>query len=98
MTGLVAASNKTMTGIAREVLPASNRALNKFLTEYNWDEEHLNHERLKELQNHGKIRWAQDGYIMLDDTTDEKAEDSVPMSVGSTITLKVTLSGAKNIV
>jgi len=33
-TGLVAASNKTVAGIAREVLPAnSKRALSKFLTE-----------------------------------------------------------------
>lgn len=40
VTGLGAVSNKTMTGIAREVLPAkSKRALNKFLTEYDWDEE-----------------------------------------------------------
>ena len=39
-TGLVAASNKTVAGIAREVLPAnSKRALNKFLTEYDWDRE-----------------------------------------------------------
>ena len=31
--------NKTVTGIAREVLPAkSKRALNKFLTEYDWGE------------------------------------------------------------
>ena len=38
-TGLVAASNKTVAGIPREVLPAnSKRALNKFLTEYDWDE------------------------------------------------------------
>ena len=33
-TGLVAASNKTVAGIAREVLPAqSKRAVNKFLTD-----------------------------------------------------------------
>ena len=37
-TGLVAASNKTVAGTARGVLPAnSKRALNKFLTEYDWD-------------------------------------------------------------
>ena len=50
VTGLAAASSKTVTGIAREVLPAgSDRALNKFITEYNWDEDELNHERLEEL-------------------------------------------------
>ncbi len=35
VTGLAAGSSKTVTGITREVLPAgSDRALNKFLTEY----------------------------------------------------------------
>lgn len=36
VTGLVAASKKTAQGISNHVLPAkSERALNKFLTEYN---------------------------------------------------------------
>ena len=49
-TGLVAASNKTVAGISRAVLPAGDkRALNKFLTEYDWDEQQFNHERLEEL-------------------------------------------------
>ena len=78
-TGLVAASNKTVAGIAREVLPAGDkRALNKFLTEYNWDEQQFNHERLEELQKHGETRWSKDGYIILDDTITEKAGDDVP--------------------
>ena len=69
VTGLVAASNKTVTGIAREVLPAkSDRALNKFPTEYDCDEEQLNHERLEELQRRGETRWSQDGYAILNDT------------------------------
>jgi SRSO17 transposase len=78
-TGLVAASNKTVAGIAREVLPANGkRALNKFLTEYDWDEQQFNHERLEELQKHGETRWSKDGYIILDDTITEKAGDDVP--------------------
>jgi len=78
-TGLVAASNKTVAGIAREVLPAnSKRALNKFLTEYDWDEQEFNHERLEELQKHGETRWSKNGYIILDDTITEKAGDFVP--------------------
>jgi hypothetical protein len=77
-TGLVAARNKTVAGIAREVLPAnSKRALNKFLTEYDWDEQQLNHERLEELQKHGETRWSKDGHIILDDTITEKAGDEV---------------------
>jgi SRSO17 transposase len=78
-TGLVAASNKTVAGIAREVLPAQGkRALNKFLTEYDWDEDQFNHERLEELQNHGETRWSKDGFIILDDTITGKAGDEVP--------------------
>jgi hypothetical protein len=78
LTGLVSASNKTVAGIAREVLPAnSKRALNKFLTEYDWDKEQFNHERLEELQKHGETRWSKDGYIILDDTIIEKAGDEV---------------------
>jgi hypothetical protein len=61
-TGLVAASNKTVTGIEREVLPASGkRVLNKFLTEYDRDELQFKHECLKELQKHEETRWSTDG-------------------------------------
>ena len=78
-TGLVASRNKTVVGIARKVLPAnSRRALNKFLTEYNRDEQQSDHERLEELQKHGETRWSKDGYIILDDTITEKARDFVP--------------------
>ncbi|QSG14494.1 IS4 transposase [Halapricum desulfuricans] len=78
-TGLVAASNKTVAGIIREVLLAnSKRALNRFLTEYDWDEDQFNHERLEELQKHGETRWSKDGYIILDDTIAEKVGDDVP--------------------
>ncbi len=45
---LFAASNMSVAGIAREVFPARNkRALDKFLTEYDWDEQEFNHERLE---------------------------------------------------
>lgn len=68
-----------MADIAREVLPAkSKRALNKFLTEYDWDEQQFNHERLDELQKHDETRWSQDGFIILDDTITQKAGDEVP--------------------
>ncbi len=78
-TGLVAASNTTVAGIAREVLPAnSQRALNKFFTEYDWDEQQLNHERLEELQKHGEMRRSKDGCIILGGMITEKAGDFVP--------------------
>jgi len=79
VTGLAAGSSKTVTGIAREVLPAgSDRALNKFLTEYDWDEDQLNHERLEELQKHGENRWSQDGYIVIDDSVFQRTGKELP--------------------
>ncbi|SEP28821.1 hypothetical protein SAMN04487948_13423 [Halogranum amylolyticum] len=46
VTGLVAVSNKTVESILIHVLPAkSERALNKFFTEYNWDTNQLDRER-----------------------------------------------------
>lgn len=78
ITGL-AAGSKTCKGIAREVLPAqSERSLNKFLTEYDWDEKQLNHERLEELQNHGDTRWSQDGYIIIDDSVTQRTGEELP--------------------
>jgi SRSO17 transposase len=79
VTGLAAGRSKTVTGIAREVLPAgSDRALNKFLTEYEWDEDQLNHERLEELQKHGETRWSQDGYIVIDDSVLQRTGKDLP--------------------
>jgi len=79
VTGLAAARSKTCEGIAREVLPAnSERALNKFLTQYDWDEQQLNHERLEKLQNHGETRWSQDGYIIIDDSVNQRTGEELP--------------------
>jgi SRSO17 transposase len=79
VTGLAAASSKTCKGIAREVLPAnSERALNKFLTEYDWDEQQLNHERLEKLQEDGETRWSQDGNIVIDDSVNQRTGEELP--------------------
>jgi SRSO17 transposase len=79
VTGLAACRSKTVNGIAREVLPAKGeRALNKFLTEYDWDEKRLNHERLDELQKHGKTRWSQDGYVVIDDSVNQRTGEELP--------------------
>jgi len=59
--GLAAVRNKTVTGISREVLPANNdRALNNYLTEYHWDKNQFNDERLHGPQKHGESHWSQD--------------------------------------
>ncbi len=50
LIGLAAGRSKTVTRITREVSPTqAGQALNKFITEYDWDEDHLNHERLEEV-------------------------------------------------
>ncbi|NKE37538.1 IS701 family transposase [Natronococcus sp. JC468] len=79
VTGLVAASNKTVDGIATHVLPAkSERALNKFLTEYDWDEDRLNRERLELLQTNNETRWSSEGVVIIDDTFTHKTGENIP--------------------
>jgi SRSO17 transposase len=79
VTGLVAASNKTVEGISTHVLPArSERALNKFLTEYDWDEDQLNTERLDLLQQANDTRWSSDGVVIIDDTFTHKTGERIP--------------------
>lgn len=79
VTGLIAATNKTIDGIARHVMPSkSERALNKFLGEYDWDDEQLNLDRLEELQRHNKTRWSKDGFVVIDDSFTEKTGDEIP--------------------
>lgn len=79
VTGLVAASNKTVDGIATYVLPAkSERALNKFLTEYDWDEDRLNRERLELLQTENETRWSSDGVVVINDTFTHKTGKQIP--------------------
>ena len=79
VTGLAAARSKTVEGIAQEVLPArSKRALNKFLTEYDWDEDQLNNERLELLQQADDTRWSSDGVVIIDDTFTHKTGEKIP--------------------
>ena len=79
VTGLVASSNKTVEGISTLVLPAkSERALNKFLTEYDWDEDQLNRERLELLQEANDTRWSSEGVVIIDDTFTHKTGEQIP--------------------
>ena len=78
-TGLVAASNKTVQGISNHVLPAKSEcALNKFLTEYDWDEDQLNRERLALLQQTNDTKWSSDGVVIIDDTFTHKTGENIP--------------------
>lgn len=79
VTGLVAGCNKTVQGISNHVLPAkSERALNKFLTEYDWDEDQLNRERLALLQQTNDTKWSSDAVVIINDTFTHKTGEKIP--------------------
>ena len=97
VTGLAAGRSKSVTGIAREVFCAQGeRALNKFLTEYDWDEKQLNHERSEELQKHAGTRQSQDGHIVIHDSGFERTGKEFPGAIeSSTIKVRANLFGGK---
>jgi hypothetical protein len=79
VTGLIASGNKTVEGISKRVLQSkSERALNKFLNQYDWDEDRLNRERLTALQRRNETRWSKDGVVVLDDSVTHKTGDEIP--------------------
>ena len=70
---------KTVDGISTHLLPAkSERALNKFLTEYDWDQDQLNKERLELLQQVGDTKWSSEGVVIIDDTFTHKSGEHIP--------------------
>lgn len=79
VTGLIAATNKTIEGIVRHVTPSkSERSLHKFLGEYGWDDQQLNLERLEEIQRSNETRWSTDGFVVIDDSFTEKTGNEIP--------------------
>jgi len=52
--------------------------MNNCLSEFDWDESRLNHERLDLLQKHGDNRGNQDGFTVLDDLLTEKTGEDIP--------------------
>jgi hypothetical protein len=61
------------------MLPAkSERALNKFLTEYDRDENQLNKERLELLQQTDDTRWSSEGVVIINDTFTHKTGENIP--------------------
>jgi len=68
LTGLMVASNKTVSGIQAEFADTTDQScLNRFLTEVDWDVEALNARRLELLQEDASTRYHQQGVIALDD-------------------------------
>ncbi len=68
LTGLMVASNKTVSGIQAEFVDTTDQScLNRFLTEVDWDVEALNARRLELLQTDQSTRYHKQGIIALDD-------------------------------
>jgi hypothetical protein len=69
LTGLMIASNKTVTGINGEFVNTTDQScLNRFLSEVAWSEAELNNRRLKYLQESPDTCYSERGIIAIDDT------------------------------
>jgi len=79
LTGLMTDSNVTVAHMAeRFVEGVSQRGLNRFLTEYEWDAEELNLRRIKLLQDDPEMRWHNKGVVLIDDSLIEKTGKLIP--------------------
>jgi len=68
LTGLMVASNKTVSGIQAEFVDTTDQScLNRFLTEVDWDVEALNARRLELLQTDPSTCYHKQGVIAVDD-------------------------------
>ena len=67
LTGLLVAEKKNVSGINREFAVTTDQScLNRWLTEVEWDEKHLNSERLEWLQHDPSTRYSAQGVIAID--------------------------------
>jgi len=79
LTCLMTNSNVTVTFMAKRFTqPVSQRCLNRFLTEYEWDPLLLNQQRLKLLQENPGTQWKRQGVVALDDTLINKSGKLMP--------------------
>jgi len=79
LTGLISNPNVTVSFIAGSFSDGgSQRALNRFLTEYDWDIQELNKQRLDMLQEDSVTKWNNKGVVCLDDTLIDKSGELIP--------------------
>jgi hypothetical protein len=74
----MASSNKTISGIGSMFVGQCTRSMNRLLTEYQWDHDTVNTERLQHLQHYNETRWCSEGILILDDTLIEKTGKQIP--------------------
>jgi len=79
LTGLMTDPNVTVTNMSERFHePVSQRSLNRFLTEYEWDPQQLNQQRLMMLQKDPQMQWHNKGVVIIDDSLLEKSGKLIP--------------------
>ncbi len=69
LTGLFVAEHKNVSGINREFAVTTDQScLNRWITQVDWDAQHLNERRLASLQRDPSTRYAAHGVIPIDNT------------------------------
>ena len=79
LTGLTVSRSKTIMSMSSLFTDnLSNKSMNRFLTEYQWDTNQINIERIQELQKHNETRWSKNGVSIIDDTLVHKTGKHIP--------------------
>lgn len=69
LTGLIVSHNKTVTGINAQFLNHTDQSSkNHFLTQADWDDEKVTHERLNIVKEHCEKHHIKDGLLVIDDS------------------------------
>lgn len=79
ISGIITSDRVTVSAITSRLVERSNQSsMNRFLTWYEWSEEHLNNERLRLLQEGERTRWHRRGIVSIDDVLIHKTGKKMP--------------------
>lgn len=79
VTGLIASRHKTIASMNSLFMDGlSSKAMNRFLTESDWDAQEANARRIQELQKHNETHWSKAGVAIFDDTLIHKTGKRIP--------------------
>ena len=79
LTGIITSRSKTVSGMNSQFMDGlSDKSMNRFLTESDWDTKKANSERITELQRHNETRWSKNGVAIFDDTFIHKSGKHIP--------------------
>ena len=78
LTGLIVTENFTVSGINSLFIDANDQSsMNRFLTDYEWNEKKVNDTRLKLLQDNQETKYKKHGLVVIDDTIIHKTGESI---------------------